>query len=400
MSESLGQIVGTWRRRLLGAGCALALGATVPAWADASGDDTNGPVVHHGPCVATWSSKEARDDPDLDITKTRVQLTAKALIVTISVAKLAEHPMTDTGHEFSVSFGYAGHNGRAPGTEVFGDYVHDAATGTSAYNPDSPIRAVKGTRVRFDIEHSLVRVTMPRHALYAQMTYPALEPTVGDLRVDARAYRQQGAVGGGDITWSNTYPEPLLSFAACDRALGAHPTPVPLDPTIEHLSYPDRCTVAITDPLGDADSRDDLDIQSVTYRRTKRDYTVTINVPSIQAHPQNAWAQQFGVALTAFEGADGDPSWDSVGLWRGSTGSGTSGDGPLLGGRIDEEHHLVVIHLKRSALSDPEFNGLRAFSSDTYVKAGPYAIGETFAGDANAVPWTIDNETCDRYQEM
>lgn len=385
------------RRAITGAVVAglVAPGLVARAFAD---DPYNGPPTHSGPCVLSWDSKTSNDDPDVDITRTVLRLTPSALIVTIKVAKLADHPRGYTGHRFQVSVGFGGPYGRDE--VVTAEYTHDDVSGTSTYDPDNQYqRDLRGTSVRFDTGRSEVVATIPRHALYAQMVQPKLQPSVVVAGVDSLGEPSPLGGTGADSTWTRRADgSPLLSFAACDRHLGNHPTPAPLDPGMNHVGYPDACTAAVTDPQGDAQERHDLDITSVTFRYRAHDVKVTMGVPAMADHPAEAWQQVFAVGSRSPDGGESDPPFPYVGYQRSSAGNGTVGSGPLLGGGIDELHHRVVFRLRRGPVLDS--GGLYVFTSDRVIDVtrqptGFDRIAET-AQDKVDVRWVIDPSSCTR----
>src|SRR3954469_14154519 len=126
---------------------------TATAHADPPANDFNTAPKHPGACTLTWGSKTAATDPDLDITRATLHLTADALVVTTHVAELADHPAGSTGHGFTVEIGWREPGGRSDGAG--GEDTQDVVTGTSTVNEDSYYgRDLHDTSVHFDTDAS------------------------------------------------------------------------------------------------------------------------------------------------------------------------------------------------------------------------------------------------------
>ena len=243
------------------------------------------------------------------------------------------------------------------------EYLHDAVYGTRTHVHDTPVRDIRGSVVRFDIAHSEVVATIPRHAIYAQMVYPDTEPTLAVPTVWAQASVATTAVDvGGDFTY--TTPQEQLSFAACDRARGYHPTTAPLDPAVNHVSHPAACRIVVTDPSGDTGGTEwptdhgvggdaAIDITRVTYRIHPHTITVTLLVPDLAARGP-VWNQEFDVEIGGV--IDEPAGWTESGYERGTTGSKTTGDQPPLHMRIDDMTGVVSLTVPRT--EDVDRDGL------------------------------------------
>jgi len=396
-------------RAVLAAGVAAGLLWPSLATTALADDEWNGPPKTPGPCTLSWVSKTSEPDPDLDVTRTVVHLSANALRVTVHMAQLADHPENSTGHKFVISIGFKGRYDHAEIVQA--EYSHDTVSGDSTYDPDNRyVHDLRGTSVRFDTERSEVVARIPRRALYAQMLQPKLEPTIIFATVNSLRTPTPADGGGADNTWAGTRDQqPLLSFARCDEHLGVQPTRAPLDPSMNHVRYPNACTAEVSDPLGDGQDvvadrqgesvsheRRDLDIRTATFHYGPRVVRVVMDVPEIADHPSAAWKQVFGVGAHSTDPGESGPPFDYVGYQRSAAGTAPMGKGPLVGGGVDELHHRVVFRLKVGVVERAA--NLYVFSRDDYTNSTDSPTSFDFttstAGDDVNVWWIVDPTIC------